>query len=114
MVEASIPVSCSPIIGIASQTLPDALKKDKRLAGKTSYIKKTYVDWLESLGARVVPLICSDSPETIEEKLSWINGVLLPGGVGDYIAMGQLIYTRLIAENDKGNVFPLWGTCLGF
>lgn len=30
------------------------------MAGKTSYIMKAYVDWVEAAGARVVPLIMYD------------------------------------------------------
>ena len=40
--------------------------------------------------------------------------MLLPGGTGDYIKIGRQIYHQLIVENDKGNVFPILGICLGF
>lgn len=52
--------------------------------------------------------------------MSKINGVLFPGGnqlikIGDkWTDKAKLIFDYAIAENKKGNVFPVWGTCLGF
>lgn len=46
-----------PMIGVLTQPLPNDLKKDPRFAGKTSYIMASYINHLESAGARTVPLI---------------------------------------------------------
>lgn len=46
-----------PMIGVLTQPLPDELKKDPRFAGKSSYIMASYINHLESAGARTVPLI---------------------------------------------------------
>ena len=46
--------------------------------------------------------------------MSKINGVLFPGGAGNYRDIGDYIYQSLIKENDEGRYYPLWGTCLGF
>ena len=62
----------------------------------------------------VVPLIMTDDNSVTDEKLSKINGVLFPGGGGDYKEIGDYIYKSLIAKNDAGEQYPLWGTCLGF
>ena len=84
------------------------------MADKTSYIMKAYVDWVESAGARVVPLILEDDLSVTDEKLKKLNGILFPGGAGNYRDLGDHIYQALVAENDNGNFYPLWGTCLGF
>ena len=47
------------------------------------YIAASYVKWLEAAGARAVPILYTDSNETIHGKLSAVNGVLLPGGDSD-------------------------------
>ena len=56
-----------PIIGVLTQPLTDAFKKDPKFANKTSYIMSSYIDVLESAGARTVPLIF-DAP--LEEELA--------------------------------------------
>ena len=49
-----------------------------------------------------------------------INGLLLPGGSapltgsGGYAAVGQLLYSWARKANDRGDLFPIWGTCNGF
>lgn len=104
----------SPVIGILSQPLPDDLKSDPRFAGKSTYLMQAYVNFMESAGARVVPILSTDSESVVADKLSKVNGVLFPGGDGDYLEVGKIIYDSLIAKNDAGEFFPLWGTCLGF
>ena len=84
------------------------------MANKTSYIMKAYVDWVESAGARVVPIILEDDISVNDEKLKKLNGILFPGGAGNYRDLGDHIYQALVAENDNGNFYPLWGTCMGF
>ena len=46
-----------PMIGVLTQPLPANLKNDSRFEGKTSYIMASYINHLESAGARTVPLI---------------------------------------------------------
>jgi gamma-glutamyl hydrolase len=87
---------------------------DPRFKGYNSYMMATYVDFIESAGARVVPLILGEPEEVILEKLSKVNGVLFPGGNGDYLEFGRFIYSKLKEFNDNGTFFPAWGTCLGF
>ena len=107
-------VNTYPVIGVVSQPLSEDLKKDPRFEGKTSYIMQAYIDFMKDAGARVVPIILEDDHSVVDEKLSKINGVLFPGGAGDYLDIGDYIYKSLIAQNDQGNFYPLWGTCLGF
>jgi len=74
------------------------------------------VSQLESSGARVVPLIYHGDMETELAKLPHLNGVLFAGGAGGggYLNFGKKIFDWAKEQNDQGNFFPLWGTCLGF
>lgn len=62
----------------------------------------------------MVPFICNDTDEVTLDKLSKVNGVLYPGGGGDYDRIGKLILEHAKKMNDAGEFFPIWGTCLGF
>jgi gamma-glutamyl hydrolase len=107
-------VNMAPIIGIVSQPLDDSMVNDSRFAGTDSYMMSAYVKFMEASGARVVPLIWNEPDEIWQEKLSKVNGVLFPGGNGNYVEYGRKIMNRLIQYNDEGTFFPAWGTCLGF
>lgn len=72
-----------------------------------------YVKWMETAGARVVPLIMGEMVETTFAKMSKMNGILFPGGDGDYYLFGQPIYDEILKRNDEGEFYPAWGTCLG-
>jgi len=85
-------LNSAPVIGIVSQPLATALTKDPRFDGKTSYIMQAYVNWLETAGARVVPIIMTDEQSVTDEKLSKVNAVLFPGGAGNYRKIGEYIY----------------------
>ena len=102
------------MIGIITQPLPDSLLEDPRFAGKTDYIMEAYTIFMEAAGARVIPIISTDDQATTDAKLKQVNGVLFPGGSGDYLAIGEYIFNYAIEENDQGRFFPLWGTCLGY
>jgi gamma-glutamyl hydrolase len=73
-----------------------------------------YVKFMEAAGARVVPLILGEPEQVTYEKLSKLNGVLFPGGDGDYLDYGGKIMARLMEFNDQGLFYPAWGTCLGY
>lgn len=103
-----------PVIGIVTQTFDESFSDDPRFAGYDSYIMSAYVKFLESAGARIIPMIRSESREVTLDKLSKVNGILFPGGTGDYIEYGQFIFDTVKQINDNGTYFPLWGTCLGF
>jgi len=112
--ELSVDTNQQPVIGILSQQLPPELLSDPRFEGTDSYIMSTYVKYLEESGARVVPLIMGEPAEVTMEKLSKLNGILLPGGDGDYIDWGRPIFDKVKKYNDEGQFYPMWGTCLGF
>ena len=73
-----------------------------------------YVRFMQSAGARVVPIFYDESDEETLDKMAKISGVLMPGGGGDYVAKGQFISDQARKMNDEGSFFPVWGTCLGF
>ena len=102
------------MVGIFSQTIDEEDFGDPKFANKTSYIMSAYTKFVEAQGARVVPLIREESDETTLWKVERLNGVLYPGGGGDYYEKGKLVWDRIIQYNDGGQFYPMWGTCLGF
>jgi len=99
-----------PIIGVLDQDFVDGSPR--------TFVAASYVKWVESGGARVVPLFYEkwDSEEMIS-MLKNLNGVLLPGGgvemTGKYYAQLQVIFNYAKQLNDNGIYFPIWGSCLG-
>jgi gamma-glutamyl-gamma-aminobutyrate hydrolase PuuD len=87
---------------------------DPRFKGYRSYIMTSYVDFLQSAGARIVPLVLYEDEAVTKDKLSKLNGVLFPGGDGDYFFYGKMIYEAIKKYNDDGIYYPMWGTCLGY
>ncbi len=76
------------------------MKTDTRFDGYSSYIMHSYVDFAMSSGARVVPLVVTETQDETIEKLSKLNAVLMPGGDGDYLAYGNFIYDKIKEYND--------------
>ncbi|KAM6171771.1 gamma-glutamyl hydrolase [Erethizon dorsatum] len=104
-----------PIIGILMQATnnPEIKKFGKY------YIAASYVKYLESAGARVVPIRLNLTDMEYEELFKSINGVLLPGGgsnleTSDYAQVSKIFYKLSKQSFDDGDYFPVWGTCLGF
>ena len=101
-----------PIIGILTQPGAPAPKG-------MSYIAASYIKWVESAGARAIPIFYDDSETDVRHIFSLINGVLIPGG-GATLSPGHMFYdtARLLVDlsieaNDNGDYFPVHGTCLG-
>ena len=65
---------------------------DARFEGYQTYIMAAYVQFLESAGARVIPLIKGEEWSVTLDKINRLDGVLFPGGNGDYIEYGRAIY----------------------
>uniref|UniRef100_A0A8C6WNB4 folate gamma-glutamyl hydrolase n=1 Tax=Neogobius melanostomus TaxID=47308 RepID=A0A8C6WNB4_9GOBI len=102
-----------PIIGVLAQEVfkpqPDA----------TSYIAASYVKFLESAGARVIPVMINQTEEEYTALFHSINGVLFPGGgvsvnSSGYARAAKIFYNLAIEANRREDYFPIWGTCLGF
>ncbi|KAI1889100.1 hypothetical protein AGOR_G00175600 [Albula goreensis] len=102
-----------PVIGVLAQELP------ARMPVGSSYIAASYVKYLESAGARVVPVKINQTLEEYERLFHSINGVLFPGGGVSIVSSGyakaaKIFYELAIKANFNGDYFPIWGTCLGF
>ncbi|XP_022901962.1 gamma-glutamyl hydrolase-like [Onthophagus taurus] len=106
----------TPIIGVLSQGIYYNQKLDPKYH---SYIAASYVKYLESAGARVVPVFIEKPLSYYEKVIKYTNGILLPGGAvtfsstDGYTSAGQIIYDLAIELNNKGDYYPIWGTCLG-
>uniref|UniRef100_A0A3B3B551 folate gamma-glutamyl hydrolase n=1 Tax=Oryzias melastigma TaxID=30732 RepID=A0A3B3B551_ORYME len=99
-----------PIIGVLSQEL---------VSNGSSYIAASYVKFLESAGARVVPVLINQTPEDYKKLFLSINGILFPGGGVNITSSGyeraaEIFYQLALTANKNGDFFPVWGTCLGF
>ena len=62
----------------------------------------SYVHWVEGAGARVVPLIMNETDEQLLDKVAHLNGVVLPGGGGNYYDHGQTVFEAVRKANDDG------------
>lgn len=67
------------------------MKTNPIFDGYNSYVMAAYVKFMEASGARVVPLIHGEDEESLV-KVRKLNGVLFPGGGGDYVDFGRKIY----------------------
>ncbi|XP_076864672.1 gamma-glutamyl hydrolase [Brachyhypopomus gauderio] len=111
----SVDLNYRPIIGILAQENLD----DDPYAQGSSYIAASYVKYLESAGARVVPIRIYGTEEDYTKIFYEINGLLLPGGDVDlqksnFSRVAKIFYELAIKANDASDYFPIWGTCQGF
>ncbi|KAL6561732.1 Gamma-glutamyl hydrolase [Orobanche minor] len=121
-----------PVIGILSHP-GDGASGRLNNASNISYIAASYVKFVESAGARVIPLIFNEPTEVLYEiwiafvlkgvpmqcikKLNLVNGVIFTGGrakSGLYYEVVQSIFKNVLRKNDAGDHFPLLAICLGF
>eukprot|EP00029_Vermamoeba_vermiformis_P011313 TRINITY_DN6185_c0_g1_i1.p1 TRINITY_DN6185_c0_g1~~TRINITY_DN6185_c0_g1_i1.p1 ORF type:complete len:315 (+),score=87.22 TRINITY_DN6185_c0_g1_i1:416-1360(+) len=104
-----------PIIGIMTQPTSE----DARSGHNNQYIAASYVKYVESAGARVVPIFYNATRAELKHMFNSVNGVLFPGGGADltnttlYLA-GKYIYDLALEANNKGDYFPIFGHCMGF
>ena len=80
------------MIGIVSQPL-GSWGKGKKYAGFKSWISNSYIIVLEKAGAQVIPIVMDD-PDVFQ-KINCINGLLIPGGVGDMYQFCHMILTYI-------------------
>lgn len=104
-----------PIIGILTQEVDSEVM---RKFGNT-YIPSSYVKYIESAGARVVPIRLNQSFAEHEKLFKSINGLFLIGGAvnletSDFARTAGFYFRLALKANDQGDYFPIWGTCLGF
>ena len=107
-----------PVVGIL--TLPnDAYSKTHGF----SQFPASYVKFLEAGGNRVAPIPFDLSSSALDDLLSQLNGALFTGGAAAFYSGGQLtqfgstaqrVFNESLNAHANGEVWPLWGTCLGF
>ncbi|XP_068566337.1 gamma-glutamyl hydrolase-like [Cebidichthys violaceus] len=102
-----------PVIGILAQEVRSPEPN------QTAYIAASYVKFLESAGARVVPVMINQTPEEYKKLFNSINGILYPGGSANITSSGyqraaKIFYELAVEANKRGDYFPVWGTCLGY
>ncbi|KAL8505634.1 hypothetical protein ACS0TY_016754 [Phlomoides rotata] len=105
-----------PVIGILSHP-GDGASGRLNTAANVSYIAASYVKFVESAGARVIPLVCNEPWEVLFRKLNLVNGVIFTGGrdkIGPYFEVVKAIFKEILRKNDTGDHFPLLAICLGF
>ncbi|CAM8888128.1 unnamed protein product [Rhodiola kirilowii] len=105
-----------PVIGILSHP-GDGASGRLNNSSKASYIAASYVKFVESAGARVIPLIYNEPTDVLFKKLNLVNGVLFTGGwakSGLYYDVAKQIFKEVLKRNDAGDHFPLYAICLGF
>lgn len=111
VIDTSAAINNRPIIGILTEPTTT-------FEFGQEFIQTSYVSFLEMAGARVVPVRGKQPQQYYEQLFKNINGVLFPGGAADintgpYYQSGKYLYDLAIQANDKGDYFPIWGTCLG-
>jgi gamma-glutamyl hydrolase len=78
------------------------------------------VKWIEAAGGRAVPIRFYATDAELHRLFKSINGLVFPGGLtwlwldAPYVITARKLFNWAVEENDKGNVFPIHGTCLGF
>lgn len=109
-----------PIWGVLTQPVDS----EERLASfedrYREYVPASFVRWLESGGARIIPIHYDTDEQELRHLFNSINGVLFTGGeITDisntpYGRTAKLIFEWAKQANDAGDTFPLYGTCQGF
>ncbi|KAJ7386645.1 hypothetical protein OS493_006631 [Desmophyllum pertusum] len=106
-----------PVIGIVTQETSGSRAPFPSFGSQ--YFSAVYVKFVESAGARAAPIFVNSSMEEVERMFHSLNGVILPGGhvmlnESGYTPVGKKLLELAIKAYDvKGEVFPIWGECLG-
>ncbi|KAI4887782.1 hypothetical protein NFI96_028305 [Prochilodus magdalenae] len=113
LIPAGFETNDSPMIGVLAQEVYQPTP------GKNAYIAASYVKYLESGGARVVPVMINRTEEEYIRLFKSLNGIFLPGGGTSILSSGYakaagIFYRLALQANLQGDYFPVWGTCLGF
>ena len=107
----------NPIIGVYTEDAEDFGQTPQPYQ---TYISASYIKNLEMAGAQVLPLYYHYSQAQLTNILSKINGVFFPGGEmpidrdNQWTANIDFIFNYANKQNENGNPFPIWATCLGY
>lgn len=102
----------APLIGVLAQACYSCPGR--------SYVAAGFVKWIEAAGARAVPIRFYESEAELKRLFNAVNGIIFPGGLTDiywddpYTQAAHKLWKWAKEANDKGDVFPIHGTCLGF
>lgn len=128
LIVLSIPIVCGfvpkaqahdrPVIGVLLQEISPIFKMmyPNRF---DSFVPASYIKWVESGGARVVPLWIGRERLYYQQIMSKINGVLLPGGNVDksekdgYADAAEKVLDIAVEMNLRKDFFPIFGIGLG-
>lgn len=112
----------TPVVAVYAHRSTEAHKKFN-CGGDCDAVPRSVVDWLESTGARVVPLPHHSSRSYLAQAIAQSDALMLPGGDWHYLdrvsrAQVQFIYRTALAQNrdEKGRtrrVYPILGICTG-
>ena len=108
-----------PLIGVLAMKITDeTIFKHFKWTKDKSYIAASYVKWLESAGARVVPIRNDMSEKNLTYLFKSINGILFPGGEinledSEYYKTGKKLFHKIVKANNHDNFFPAFGICRG-
>lgn len=110
--------STTPVIGVLTEVLRDYLRFTNT---HHLFIASSYVKWLESAGAQVVPILLNQNESYYETMFKQTNGLLFPGGDNlldpnkdtPMMVAAKKMYKLAVEANDNGDFYPIWGTCLG-
>ncbi|CAD8138716.1 unnamed protein product [Paramecium pentaurelia] len=113
-------LNLNPVIGIL--TIPSDEDYEDYPTSSYSYFAASYVKYVESSGARVMPIPYEADEATLDKYFSQINGLLLTGGTLDleteqgpskYLQTVTYLLNKVIQANQQGDTFPLFAICLG-
>jgi gamma-glutamyl hydrolase len=131
----------APVVAVFSQPLLSSFPVEPDWKEKyPNYIAASYIKWVESGGARAIPIPYDAPPPLVDEILSQVNAVLLPGGSAIFNPTLRYLLDRVLlfnkvphpsaavhdaldhfyqldqetVDDDDHDYFPVWGTCLGF
>jgi len=100
-----------PVVGVLSQP------RFKNATGEVAeyYIAASYIKWLESAGARSIPIPYDAPQNLVDDLFGQVQGILFPGGGSDVPPAAQRLWDLAQEANlrEPGSM-PVWGTCLGF
>ena len=61
-----------------------------------------------------MPIIYEEPEEVTLEKMSKLDGILLPGGDDAYRKLARLVFDEVKRQNDAGTIMPMLAICQGF